>query len=362
MKVILKEDVKALGKKGDVVEVSDGYARNFILKTGKGVEANGKNLNDLKLKKANDDKVAQEHYEAAVELGKKIEAGKIQVSIKTGEGGKVFGSVSSKEIAAEVKSQLGLEVDKKKVQLKDPIKSLGTHNVPIKLHPKVTTETESCKLQRSLGRKPYMEEALIKRVMPHSVEAEQSVVGAMLMDKDAITTASEIISGQDFYQTSYGVVFDSMVELFNEGKPVDLVTLQERLKEKDVPPEISSLEFVRDLVNAVPTSANVKYYAEIVADKAMMRKLIKLTESIANTCYVGKESLPVIMEQTEKSVFELLQHRNTGDYVPIKDVVLNALERIEKASKNKGTVTGIPTGFIDLDYKLSGLQRQILFL
>ena len=134
MKVILKEDVKALGKKGDVVEVSDGYARNFILKTGKGVEANGKNLNDLKLKKANDDKVAQEHYEAAVELGK------IQVSIKTGEGGKVFGSVSSKEIAAEVKSQLGLEVDKKKVQLKDPIKSLGTHNVPIKLHPKVTTE------------------------------------------------------------------------------------------------------------------------------------------------------------------------------------------------------------------------------
>ena len=158
-----------------------------------------------------------------------------------------------------------------------------------------------------------MEEALIKRVMPHSVEAEQSVVGAMLMDKDAITTASEIISGQDFYQTSYGVVFDSMVELFNEGKPVDLVTLQERLKEKDVPPEISSLEFVRDLVNAVPTSANVKYYAEIVADKAMMRKLIKLTESIANTCYVGKESLPVIMEQTEKSVFELLQHRNTGD-------------------------------------------------
>ena len=122
-----------------------------------------------------------------------------------------------------------------------------------------------------------MEEALIKRVMPHSVEAEQSVVGAMLMDKDAITTASEIISGQDFYQTSYGVVFDSMVELFNEGKPVDLVTLQERLKEKDVPPEISSLEFVRDLVNAVPTSANVKYYAEIVADKAMMRKLIKLT-------------------------------------------------------------------------------------
>ena len=140
MKEILKEDVKSLGKKGEIVNVSDGYARNFILKTGKGIEANTKNLNDLKLKKANDDKVAQEHYEAAVELGKKIEAGKIEVSIKTGEGGKAFGSVSSKEIATEVKAQMELEVDKKKVQLKDAIKALGTYEVPIKLHPKVTAK------------------------------------------------------------------------------------------------------------------------------------------------------------------------------------------------------------------------------
>ena len=207
-----------------------------------------------------------------------------------------------------------------------------------------------------------MEEALIKRVMPHSIEAEQSVVGAMLMDKDAILTASEIISGQDFYQTAYGVVFDSMVELFNEGKPVDLVTLQARLKEKDVPPEIASLEFVRDLVTAVPTSANVRYYAEIVSDKSMMRRIIKMNDEISNTCYAGKESLPAVLETTEKSVFNLLQRRGASDYVPIKQVVLNALERIERASKSKGTVTGIPTGFIDLDYKLSGLQPSDLVL
>ncbi len=207
-----------------------------------------------------------------------------------------------------------------------------------------------------------MEEALIKRVMPHSIEAEQSVVGAMLLDKDAILTASELISGQDFYQSAYGVIFDSMVELFNEGKPVDLVTLQDRLKEKDVPPEITSLEFVRDLVTAVPTSANVKYYAQIVADKSMMRRLIKLNDEISNACYVGNEPLPAILEMTERSVFELLQKRNLGDYTPIKQVVLNALDRIEKASKNKGNVTGIPTGFNDLDYKLSGLQPSDLIL
>ena len=207
-----------------------------------------------------------------------------------------------------------------------------------------------------------MEEALIKRVMPHSVEAEQSVVGAMLMDKDAILTASELVSGQDFYQSAYGVIFDSMVELFNEGKPVDLVTLQDRLKEKDVPPEISSLEFVRDLVAAVPTSANVKYYAQIVADKSMLRRLIKLNDQISNACYAGNEPLPAILEMTEKSVFELLQRRNLGEYTPIKQVVLNALDRIEKASQNKGMVTGIPTGFTDLDYKLSGLQPSDLVL
>ncbi len=140
MKVILKEDVKSLGKKGEIVEVSDGYARNFILKRNKGVEANAKNLNDLKLKKANDEKISKEQYEAAKELGKSIEAGKIEMSIKTGEGGKAFGSISSKEIAAEVKTQMDLEIDKKKIVLKDAIKSLGTFKIPVKLHPKVTAE------------------------------------------------------------------------------------------------------------------------------------------------------------------------------------------------------------------------------
>ena len=207
-----------------------------------------------------------------------------------------------------------------------------------------------------------MDEALIKRVLPHSMEAEQAVVGSMLMDRDAILTSSEIIAGEDFYQSAYGVVFDTIVEIYNEGKPVDLITLQERLKEKDVPAEISSLEFVRDLVTAVPTSAIVKYYAEIVAEKSMLRRLIKLNEEISNMCYLGKEPMEAVLETTEKKVFELVQKRNTGDFVPIKDVVLNALEKIELASKTSGSVTGIPTGFLDLDYKMAGLQPSDLIL
>lgn len=140
MKVILLEDVKSLGKKGQIVNVNDGYARNFIFPKKLGLEATNKNLNDLKLQNANKEKLAQEALEAAQELAKKIEAGKVVVSIKVGEGGRTFGSVSTKEIAQEVKKQMGYDIDKKKIQLKDTIKTLGTHIVPIKLHQKVVAE------------------------------------------------------------------------------------------------------------------------------------------------------------------------------------------------------------------------------
>ena len=207
-----------------------------------------------------------------------------------------------------------------------------------------------------------MDEAILKRVLPHSMEAEQSVIGSMIMDREAIVVASEMICGEDFYNKSYGVLFDSMVELNDQGQPVDLVTLQNRLKEKDVPPEISSLEFIRDLITAVPTSANIKYYANIVAEKSVLRRLIRLMEEIANNCYAGKDSVEVIMEETEKKVFDLVQRRNTGDFVPIREVVMNAMDKIEKSSHNSGGVTGIATGFIDLDYRTAGMQPSDLVL
>ena len=140
MKVILLQDVKSLGKKGEIVNVNDGYARNYILPKKLGLEANGKNLNDLKLQRQNKEKIAQENLETAKDLAAKLEAGKVELSIKTGEGGRAFGSVSSKEIAQAVQEQMGYEIDKKKIQLKEAIKSLGVHIVPVKLHPEVTAE------------------------------------------------------------------------------------------------------------------------------------------------------------------------------------------------------------------------------
>lgn len=207
-----------------------------------------------------------------------------------------------------------------------------------------------------------MDEAFIKKVMPHSQEAEKSVIGSMIMDKDAIVSASEIVIGEDFYDSRYSVLFDAMLELFNEGKPVDLITLQSKLKEKDVPPEICSLEFFRDLIDSVPISANVKHYANIVKEKSTLRQLIKVTEGITNECYLDKEKVESILESTEKKIFDILQKRNTGDFVSIKDVVFQSLESIESAAKNKGSVTGVATGFYDLDYKTAGLQPSDLIL
>ena len=207
-----------------------------------------------------------------------------------------------------------------------------------------------------------LDEAIVKRVLPHSMEAEQSVIGSMMIDREAIVVASEIVTGEDFYNKQYGVVFETMVELHENGRPVDMVTLQDKLKEKDVPAEVSSLEFVRDIITAVPTSANIRHYANIVAEKSILRKMIRLNEEIENLCYSGKESMEFILEDAEKRIFDLVQKRNSGEFVPIRQVVMNALKKIEAASKTTGRVTGIATGFYDLDFKTSGMQPADLVL
>ena len=207
-----------------------------------------------------------------------------------------------------------------------------------------------------------MEEQLIKRVMPHSAEAEQSVIGAMMIDQEAIAAAMEVLHPEDFYQKQYGTLFEAMCALYNEGKPVDPVTLQERLKEMNVPPEVSSLEYMGALIASVPTSANVRHYAQIVADKSVLRRLIRVNEEIANTCYAGTEKTETILEETEKQIFQVLQRQGGSDFVPIREVVMQALDRIEAASRNRGNVTGLATGFIDLDYKTSGFQHSDLIL
>ena len=207
-----------------------------------------------------------------------------------------------------------------------------------------------------------MDEAIIKKVQPNSLEAEQSVIGSMIMDSEAINRASEILNKDDFYQQQLGVIFQAMVDLHNEGKPIDLVTLQNKLKGLDLPPEYCEADFISNLVMAVPTSANVETYSRIVRDKAILRRLIKTTDEISNMCYLGKESVDTILDKSEKEVFNVVSKRGTGNFESIKDIVLRSLESIEVAAKNKGGVTGVATGFLDLDYKTAGFQRSDLIL
>ena len=195
-----------------------------------------------------------------------------------------------------------------------------------------------------------MDEALVKKIQPHSAEAEQSVIGAMIMDRDAIADVIDIIDQEDFYQKQNGILFETMKELYREGKPVDLVTLQNKLKGKDVPESMKSLEFIRDFLESVSTSANAKQYAGIIKDKATLRKLIKVSEEITTECYLGKDEVSEILDHTEKNVFGLLQEASgREDFVPIDKVVLNTLDTIEAAASSEGRITGIATGFTDLD-------------
>lgn len=208
-----------------------------------------------------------------------------------------------------------------------------------------------------------MEETIIRKVQPHSVEAEQAVLASMLMNREAVVNVADMLVKDDFYQAQYGVIFEAMVELYHEGTPIDMITLPERLKEKGVPENVYSIEVMQELLNVVPVSTNAKKYAEIVKDRANMRRLIKMAETTANECYSLKDSSTNILSNVENQVLELSQSGGNGDdFTPIREVVDNVLRNIRKASKQQGNITGVPTGFLDLDDMLTGLHGSELIL
>jgi replicative DNA helicase len=197
---------------------------------------------------------------------------------------------------------------------------------------------------------------IISRVMPHSLEAERSVLGSMLIDPEAVETASEIVKEEDFYSRQNGILYQTMLDMQRKGTAIDPVTLQTKLREKNLPPELYSDELIRELITTVPTSANIKSYANIVAEKALLRNMIRANEEIAGNCYAESEEMETILDKAEKRIFEISQRRTANNFVPIRQIVLNAMDKIEQASRIKGNVTGLSTGFTDLDNRTAGLQ------
>ena len=205
-------------------------------------------------------------------------------------------------------------------------------------------------------------ESIMGRIPPHSMEAEQSVLGAMMVNKEAINTAVEIIRPDDFYKEANKEIFEAIISLFNRNEPVDLITLTEELKRRTTLENVGGMTYIANLSSSVAMTANVKYYCDIVRDKSILRRLIRSSDEIMNKAYEDTEEINAIIEKAEKNIFDITQGANKESFAPISQVLLSSFAQIEERAANKGSLTGLTTGFNDLDNKLSGMQKSDLIL
>ena len=203
---------------------------------------------------------------------------------------------------------------------------------------------------------------IIQRIPPNNLEAEQSVLGAMLLDKEAISAATELISGEDFYREAHKEIFNAVIEIYDKGEPVDLITLTEKLKNRNTLDAVGGITYLTNLMGIVPATYNVMYYAKIIEDKSLLRRLIKSSSEIVAKCYNDNGETAHIIDEAEKGIFDISLNRSTQGFVPIKNILNDNIDKIEEMYLNKGKLTGVATGFTDLDSKLSGLQRSDLIL
>ena len=202
----------------------------------------------------------------------------------------------------------------------------------------------------------------VLRIPPNNMEAEQSVIGSMLLDKEAISTVTELLRGEDFYKEAHRLIFNAVIELFDKDEPVDLVTLVDILRVKGILDNVGGITYLTNLVSSVPTAANVKYYAKIVDEKSTLRKLIKSSSETMNKCYSASEEVGVIIDKAEKDIFDISQKAMTHDFEPMSRILEKGFDEIERLYMNKGAITGIPSGFPELDSKTSGFQKGDLVL
>lgn len=200
------------------------------------------------------------------------------------------------------------------------------------------------------------------RIPPQSIEAEQSVLGSMLIDKEVVPVVMEILKPEDFYRPDHREIYNVIIELFDKAQPIDLITVSERLKLHGKLELVGGLEYLSNIATEVPTTANVRHYSKIVEEKALLRKLIKASSDIVDLGFNASEEVSYILDKAEQSVFDILQKRSSQGFVPIKDVLVDTFNNLEEMYNNKGNITGIPTGFTDLDFKTSGLHNSDLIL
>lgn len=207
-----------------------------------------------------------------------------------------------------------------------------------------------------------MEAGTLGRIQPQNTDAEQSVIGCMLLDKEAIPVVSEFLKAEDFYRDDHREIFEAVTDLFEKAEPVDLITVSEQLKLRGTYEKVGGLERLTNIATSVPTTANARHYAKIVEEKSTLRKLIKASSDIIKMSYEASEEVSTVLDRAEKSVFDILQKRNAQGYMHIKEILVDTFDRLEELYNNKSHITGISTGFTDLDYKTAGLQKSDFIL
>ena len=203
---------------------------------------------------------------------------------------------------------------------------------------------------------------ILNRIPPQNIEAEQSVLGAMLLDSEAIAVAAEALKGEDFYRPDHAEIFEAIIDLFNKAEPVDIITVSEQLKARGTLDKVGGLEYIAYLADSVPTTANVKHYVSIVEEKSILRKLIRAATEIIDMSYGPVEDIAAVLDRAEKSIFDILKKRSSKGYYHVKEILVETFNKLEELYNLKEHITGVPSGFIDLDYKTSGFQNSDLIL
>ncbi|MFR2332533.1 MAG: 50S ribosomal protein L9 [Flavonifractor plautii] len=410
MKVILQQDVKGQGKKGQMIEASDGYARNFLLPRKLAVPATAENVNTMKMQeKAKKAQEAAEKAEAEATAAKLKEL-TVKVVAKGGNGGRLFGAVTSKEIADALQAQHGIAIPKTKIVQDEPIKAFGGYELKVKLGYEVTgtlkvvvAEAEPgtggqrpsvyaqaglpwvgrplwppagahrgrpcgvCVLSRPHFTLPEVrnmpsEEELLTRQMPHSTEAEQSVLGSMLIDARCVPEVIEALRPEDFYLRTNREIYETIYSMFNFSLTIDPVTVLEHMKQNGVYDENTSRNYILQLMEITPTAANVKEYVAIVKDKALLRRIAETAGELTAMVQEGTGTAQEVLEAAEQRIYAIRQGRSAQGLAHISSVILNVYERLNELAASDSAVPGLSTGLPDVDMAISGLNKSDLIL
>lgn len=205
-------------------------------------------------------------------------------------------------------------------------------------------------------------ETILEKIPPQNIDAERSTLGSMLLEKDAIYKSIETLKADDFYREAHRVIFETVTQLANSGEPVDIITVSEALKQRNMLEKVGGIPYLTALANAVPTAANIEYYAKIVEEKSLLRAIISVATQIVRLGYEGAEEVDVILDEAEKNIFQITQKRNVKGYISLKSILVETFERIEQLYDTRGGVTGITSGFVDLDRMTAGLQPSDLVI